>query len=292
MRVKTSNWSAPGADGEVILISTDAFEGRTECKAHVLFAHGFKGYKDYGFIPVLSVKLVEALPIVMHRFNFSHSGMTDDSSTFARPDLFERNTWNKQVADMEALIHAVQNGASPAQAASAPIAFLGHSRGGTTCLLAAGRRFRDGEAPPPVAVATLAASDSTLTMDQNAITMLRDQGYLVSPSARTGQSLRVGIEWLREQEDDPTGHDVLSLCSRISCPVLVAHGAEDPTVPVECAERITRACPRGESLTIADGNHVFNTPNPADPDEPMSAQLAALVDRISTFLQAHVLDSA
>ena len=54
----------------------------------MLIAHGFKGYKDYGMFPRLA-RVAAETGFVAHRFNFSHSGMTDRIATFEHPDLFD-----------------------------------------------------------------------------------------------------------------------------------------------------------------------------------------------------------
>lgn len=290
MNVETHDWSLSGADDKSILVSTDVAPSLGPVQRHVLFAHGFKGYKDYGFIPVLSACIAEAMPAAVHRFNFSHSGMTDDVSTFARPDLFERDTWDRQVADVNALHNAVCSGDSPVGASGAACVYLGHSRGGSSCLLTAGRNAAKGMAQPSMIV-SIAAPDQCCNLSEDAVALLRKQGYIVSPSARTGQSLRIGSEWLREQEASPSTHDILALCGALSCPVLAAHGGDDPTVDPECAIRIARACPHGESRIIAGANHVFNTLNPADLHAPLSMQLQTLCDDVVGFLKKHTLAS-
>lgn len=284
--IRTAEWSLPGADGETIYCSTDFREGESPRLA-VILAHGFKGYKDYGFIPVLSRALAASLPVAVHRFNFSHSGMTNDTATFARPDLFERDTWNKQVADLDAMICCVASGKAPATQAGTPFALVGHSRGGVSCLLSAGRRARDNSAPAPSAVVTLAAPDRCCSMSEDAKTSLRGIGFIESPSSRTGQSLRVGRVWLDEQDQDPGGHDLEALCALITCPVLAVHGEQDPTVPPTCAASIVRSCRLGDSVLIPGADHVFNTPNPADLAAPMSPPHVAALDRIvKLFRQA------
>lgn len=279
----TDEWTVPGAEGEAIRASTHA--PATAPRAVALLAHGFKGYKDYGLLPLLAARLAGALPIVVHRFNFSHSGVGDDPTTFQRPDLFERDTWNRQVADLDALLTRAAAGELPATPAGLPIALLGHSRGGSSCLLAAGRRWRDGAAPVPRAIVTLAAPSRAMNLSDADARRMREQGCAVTISARTGQQLRIGRAWLDEQLASPADHDILALCAHIACPVLAVHGTADPTVPPEAASRIAAACRHGRSLLIDGGDHVFNTPNPPDAAAPMSPQLATLWNAAEAFLR-------
>jgi pimeloyl-ACP methyl ester carboxylesterase len=110
------------------------------------------------------------------------------------------------------------------------------------------------------------------------------QGYLVSPSSRTGQALRIGRAFLAEQQADPEGHDLLALCARIRCRVLLVHGDQDATVPVDHAGKIAAALPLPPRLVIVRGaDHTFNTPNPDPPESAPSPQLRELLDALATF---------
>jgi len=252
----------------------------------VLLTHGFLGYKDYGMFPYLARSFADA-GFVAHRYNLAHSGMTNNIETFERPDLFERDTWNHQVADIEAVMHAVDRG--ELAGTGRPIILWGHSRGGVSVLLTAGRRFRDGRAPLPAGVITVSAPDSINRMESEVReAMLRD-GYIEIKSNRTGQTLRLGRRWLDEQINDPVNHDLLPLTRRIRCPVLALHGEVDPTVPAECAKHVADAAREdegeAESHVISGADHVFNTPNPMPPDEPPSPQLQELVRRCIAFAE-------
>lgn len=281
-------WTLHGAHDE--LIRGDAHPPRAgEPEAVAIVAHGFKGYKDYGFIPVLTTQLAARLPLVAHRFNFSHSGIGEDPATFQRPDLFERDTWSKQGFDLRCVMRAAASGELPHTPSDLPIILIGHSRGGVACLLSAGRAFRDGAWLTPSAVIAMSAPDSTLNLTEPEQETLRREGRLETVSGRTGQTLHLGREWLDEQLAAPADHDVLALSAHIRCPVLAIHGQDDPTVSADCARRIAEACSKGAHAILPGGDHVFNTPNPADLDTPMSEQLAGLVDAVEGFIRDHVL---
>jgi pimeloyl-ACP methyl ester carboxylesterase len=271
-------WSIEGSEGEPIIGNAHLPEARPG--GVVLVAHGFKGYKDYGMFPRIAGALADR-GFIAHRFNFSHSGMTGAVETFERPDLFERDTWNKQVFDLLAVIGAVDHGALEGR--GLPCVLFGHSRGGVSSLLAAGRHADDLSLDRLAGVVTVAAPSSCNPLsDQEADKLLND-GFLVSPSSRTGQALRLGKAFLTEQREDPAGHDLLALAGRITCPVLVAHGEKDPTVPAGCADQIAAACGQATVRIVAGADHVFNTPNPLAPDAEPSPQLAELLDAVGDF---------
>lgn len=267
-------FTVEGAAGQAILGDTHHPAGAVRGVA--LVAHGFKGYKDYGFIPVLATRLA-ALGLVAHRFNFSHSGMTGDLETFARPDLFERDCFDHQVTDIRAVVAAIDDGRLPG--AGAPRVHLGHSRGGVAVLLEAGRAGGS----DPAGIVTMASPCSADPFDAASARRLLEEGFLESPSSRTGQALRVGRVFLQSQRDRPAEHDLLALVRCIRCPLLALHGTKDPTVKPSCAAEIAAAAPFGRSRLIDGADHVFNTPNPAGGGPP-SAELSALVAEVDAFV--------
>jgi pimeloyl-ACP methyl ester carboxylesterase len=273
-------WTIPGAGGEAILGNTHTPE--RDPAGVVIIVHGLLGYKDYGMFPALGGAFARA-GWTCHRINLSHSGMTDAIEMFARPDLFERDTWNRQRTDVQAVIEAI--GAGRIAGAGLPLVLVGHSRGGVTAIRAAAERFEHGLAPAPAGVITVAAPDTCCSLGEADRAKMLEQGYLEVKSSRTGQTLRLGRGWLQEQLDDPAGHDVPRAARQVACPMLIAHGADDPTVDPAAARRLAAAGPRARLLMIEGGDHVMNTPNPFDPEAPMSRQLGALVEGCAGFLR-------
>jgi alpha-beta hydrolase superfamily lysophospholipase len=275
----TEQWTIAGSDNEPILGNCHMPDG--PAKGVVLIAHGFKGYKDYGMFPRIAQTLAQQ-GFIAHRFNFSHSGMTNDIATFARPELFERDTWNRQVHDLRAVLDAVACGALAG--AGLPMVLFGHSRGGATVLLTAGRHAGDATPGRLRGVVTAAAPAGCCSLDEHQQRELLRQGWAVSPSSRTGQDLRVGAQWLQEQLDDPEAHDVQAAVGRIDCPMLFVHGGDDSSVPFAEAHLLAAAAgARGAVLGITGADHVFNTRNPFPDDAVPSEQLATLLEALCRF---------
>lgn len=255
----------------------DTHEPTGEPTACAIIIHGFKGYKDYGFIPLLARDLCDR-GVLVHRFNLSTSGMTNDTGTFARPDLFELDTWNRQVDDVRRVVRAVHDGEIPG--AGLPVYLVGHSRGGTTALLAGGRHREELRL---AGIATINAVDRCCRMSEDEHRAMLARGYTVTQSARTGQELRIDADWLREQLDDPEAHDVLLQASGCGVPVLVMHGDADDAVDLSAGEAI--AYKLHTPLNVLKGsNHVLNMPNPCAPDAERSMVLLKVVDEIARLM--------
>lgn len=239
----------------------------------VLVLHGFKGYKDYGFFPYLTQQLANT-GLIAARLNFSHCGIDEDPATFGRPDLFEKDTWSKQLEDVQAMLKVAAAGQLPHadRIDTDQIGLVGHSRGGTTALLAAGH------APQIAAVVAMAAPAMTDYLSEAEREQFRAQGYLPSPSARTGQQLRIGRQWLDDLQAHPDRLDLAAAVARIQCPLLILHGAEDATVPVASAKAIAAAYDgTAEELTVDGANHTFNCANPMTRPSPALDQAIAAI---------------
>jgi len=273
-------WDLPGAEGETILGVTDTCAD--EPRASVLFLHGHKGFYNYGCYPVLADRLRRALPVCVHRFNASHSGATRDESTFARPDLFAKDTWNKQVIDLRAVIRAARRGELPRVEAGLPVVVIGHSRGGTAALLSAGRDGAPEENPD--ALVSMSAPSYAASKVEDKKQEIAESGRLACPSARTGQDLYMAPGWLEEQLVDPGAHDVLALAATIGAPSLIVHGADDETIPLRCAHELAETIPAGELAVIDRCDHVFNTTHPADVNAEPSAALREMIESVTRFV--------
>lgn len=285
-------WTITGADNQ--LIYGDTHLPASKAKGVVLLAHGLKSYKDYGFQPALAAHLAKE-GLIVHRFNFSHSGMTNDLSTFARPDLFEQDTWNKQVADIQKIAAAVRRGALPGALAGnvLPQVWIGHSRGGTTTLLAASRAFNNHWPVQPAAVVTLAACDSCCRLSENEQKLMHQEHGMDMLSARTGQVLRQGEAWLSEQEADPDAHNPIKAVGAIQCPLLIVHGKLDESVAYEEAVALKQAADQSPHshatlVSLPEANHTFNAPNPLPLDKPVPALTLEMFEQVESFIQTIV----
>ncbi len=270
-------WEIEGSESLPLLGNAHAPSG--DARACAVIVHGYKGYKGYGMFPAIAGALEEA-GVVAHRFNLAHSGMTNATDTFARADLFERDTWSHQVEDIRAVVRAVRSGAIAG--GGLPVFLIGHSRGGVACTLAAGRHAEELGLAGLVTINAPATCCSLSEADRAA---LLERGYLETASARTGQTLRVGAAWLRDQIERPESHDVPLQASRVRCPALVIHGDADETVSPTNAGVIAGAMrSRARVLMVPGGNHVLNTPNPHPAGGPHSGELSAALEAIVEFI--------
>lgn len=274
---RIASWTLEGVGGQVIYGDTHA-PAKADASAVLVICHGFKGYKDYGFFPQLAQRAADA-GLLAHRFNFSHSGMTNRIETFERPDLFEADTWSKQVEDLTKVIRLRGEGTH------LPIVVFGHSRGGVTALLTCAKL----DSQYLAGVVTAAAPAEACSLDEQQRAMLRKAGRMGSPSSRTGQELYVGKTWLEEIEADPQAFDPCRAIGRIDAAKLVIHGEADETVPVSAAHRLAEAG-GAELAVIAGAGHTFGAPNPlaieADPPPTTERLYEAVIGFVERVVSA------
>ena len=244
----------------------------------MLICHGFKGYKDYGLLPQLAERAAQR-GLIAHRFNFSHSGMTREIDRFVRPDLFSQDTWMKQVQDVRAVTGAIGRDEIPG--VQLPMVWFGHSRGGVAVLLANVRATVGGRA---VGLVLAATPNYAMNLSEEDKQTLRAHGRLPVESARTGQTLHIGKQWLDEIEADPDFHDPERAIAAADVPVLILHGTADQTVPVHAANRLHHAAPQSSTLHLIEGaSHTFNAPNPLPLNQPPPTATQEMIDRSCEF---------
>lgn len=277
-----ADWMIPGYDSQPILGNTHIPDGGPDAAVGVLLiCHGFKGYKDYGFFPHLAQAATNSR-LIAHRFNFSHSGMTNRIETFEKPELFEQDTWRKQSADLRTIISAIRSGKLAGQ--SLPIVVFGHSRGGITTLLTAAEPDVQ---PQLTAVVTAAAPSACSRLDVEQVELLKRVGRLPSPSSRTGQTLYVGRIWQDEIDNNPAWHDPCRAIAALKCPTLLIHGTDDTTVPLNEASELHRAQPDAKLRIIENAGHTFNAPNPLPLDQTPPPETQQMIDAACGFAREH-----
>jgi len=224
---------------------------------HILVAHGFKGFKDWGCWAWVCEQLAEA-GFCAVRFDYSHNGV--ETTDFDRLDLFLLDTWTRHQEDLAAL----------AEALPGRLGLLGHSRGGGDALLFAA------DHPRVAAVVTWASVASTRFEPPGWEEALRTQGFYAVRNGRTGQDMPIG----RHAFEDAHRHDLVAAAGRVACPVLLIHGDDDAAVPPTAMDTLARAVPSAATLTIAGAGHTFGARHPwAGP----TAQLEQAMGATSAF---------
>lgn len=260
-------------------VTRPAGEGRVP---FVLVLHGFKGFMDWGFFPLLARRLAEA-GLAAVAFNTSGSGIGPDLAGFTDEQAFEKDTVTRQLEDFARVRAHVALGAPGGLAGLDPAraGLFGHSRGGGLGLIHAAEQgdYR--------AVVTWAAIESVDRWDAETRALWRKLGHLPVVNSRTGQTLRMDVGALRDLELNAERFDIQAACRRLSAPTLACHGDADEAVHFEALASILGSLPPGvgRGLAVPGAGHTFGARHPmTEVSDALEEVLAKSVDWFRTHL--------
>jgi len=232
----------------------------------VIVVHGFKGFMDWGFFPWLSESLC-GHELAVCRFNMSRSGVGGRSENFDRLDLFERDTYSIQLADLRTVAAYCRS-----QFPSLPTFLLGHSRGGGVALLGAD------EVADLCGVITWSAISRVDRWDDATKQQWRRDGFVEVVNARTKQIMRMSSAMLDDAEANAERLDIGAAVGRLKVPLFVVHGARDESVPVAEADAIASRGVDVSKMIIDSATHTYNAIHPlvhVPPELALAAEVAA-----------------
>ncbi len=237
----------------------------------VIVAHGFKGFKDWGFFPLLCSRLALDGHLVVS-FNTSLNGIGPGLLDFTDLDAFGRNTVSREVEDLHWMVDRTLEGVWNGGRRPDALGLVGHSRGGGNAVIVAAERGEVSALVTWAAVSTFQRWTAEQERDWAAA------GVTHILNARTGQEMPL----YRSVQDDLRANserfDVLGAAGRVRVPWLVVHGAEDATVPADEARRLAEAGPAAELLILEGSGHTFEAVHPLEETPPaLEAALAGTV---------------
>lgn len=248
----------PGAAGRPFLADARFVEdGRP--KPVVVFAHGFKGFKDWGHFNQIAGAFA-ARGFVFVKFNFSHNGTTPEQpEDFADLEAFGQNNHSKELEDLGVVVDAVAGGGwlPAAETDPARLFLAAHSRGGPVALL---RARRD---PRVAALATWAGiKDFWSRYAPELVAKWKTEGVIYAPNARANQQMPMRYQLIEDLERHAETLDVGAAAAAFDRPWLIVHGADDESVSPDNARALAASAPNGKMLLIEGAGHTFGGKHP------------------------------
>ncbi|MDE2763890.1 MAG: alpha/beta hydrolase [Gemmatimonadota bacterium] len=228
---------------------------RSDPRTAVLVAHGFKGFKDWGFFPYLCERLARDGHLVVS-FNFSLNGTGASLVEFTDLEAFGRNTLSRELEDLRWMVDRTRAGEWSGGRPPAALGLLGHSRGGGGGIVAAA------EHTGVSALATWAAVATFHRWGEEHVRDWTTRGVTWIANARTGQRMPLYRTLWDDLRENAARLDVVAAAERVRVPWLVVHGEEDATVPVGEARRLAEAGPAAVLNVIAGSGHTFEAVHP------------------------------
>lgn len=266
-----SNFSI-SASGDTVLRG-DLYHSALESENPVIvFCHGFKGFKDWGFFPFFGEQFSRAgYPVLT--FNFSLNGIGEDLLNFTELEKFKENTFSREREDLDRIIAAGREGKLPGENDFSKIVLIGHSRGGFASI---SRAVDDGGVRGLVTLASICDVGKVRPEHE---AKWRKDGVKYVLNGRTKQEMPLGVELL---------DDILSLqgamersTKQLTIPHLIIHGDADSAVRSDSAEKLASWSPRSELHLLEGADHVFGARHPFQGSTP---HLDRVVELIETFL--------
>lgn len=266
----------PGALGDILV---DVRAGsRDAAQPAVLLIHGFKGFKDYAFIPVFAERLARS-GFVAVTASVSGSGV-DEHGEFTHLDRFARNTYSRELDDLHVVARALLAGQLDVAAPSS-LGLVGHSRGGGMAILLAD------ELAAVRALATWSAIGMARRHTDAELEAWKRLGTIQVLHQRL--RIRLPLNWEVAEDCLANEHarlDIPAAASRLSRPWLQIHGTADTTVPLAEAEALAAvAGTEHQFVAIAEADHTYGTKHPWGGS---SVDADAVFDTTLAFLSRHL----
>ena len=267
------------SDGEKIAVTAYGETPRSDTRC-IVYVHGFKGFKDWGFVPYIGDYLSGKGFLVL-TFNFSHNGIGDNPTEFTEMKKFAQNTFSREIRELCEVIDAVYGGVfGPVK--NPPIGILGHSRGGGIALLTNACRRN---------VAATAVWSSVKTLNRYSDDQKRKwraDSYLEVVNARTGQVMNLNVSLLDDLE---MHHDELlnveKAVRNMQRPLLVVHGENDESVPADEGKQIHQWCGSSDKylMLVPETGHTFDAVHPFTGS---NAKLDSVLEKTAWFFEKHL----
>jgi dienelactone hydrolase len=223
----------------------------------LILAHGFKGFKDWGFFPYTGEYFSKNGFFVL-TFNFSHNGVGDSLTDFTELDKFAENTLSLELSELNEIITAYKEGFF-GQIGNKGIGLLGHSRGGAITLLCAKERDE------VKAVTTWSAVSNLNRYTERQKNDWKINGFFEVINSRTKQVMRLNVSLLEDIEMNRANSLSIENAARnLNKPLLIAHGEIDLTVPQKEGEAIYQWSDKEQTelFIVKSGGHTFDIKHP------------------------------
>ena len=234
----------------------DAFYPETSEKLPlVIFAHGYKGYKDWGAWDLMATKFAEA-GFFFVKFNFSHNGTTiDQPKDFADLEAFGNNNFSKEMSDYDEVLNHFYHHPKIDQA---KIAIIGHSRGGGITVIKA---FEDERVKLLITLAGVSNFKYRFP-SQDRFDDWKNSGVMYSENKRTHQQMPHYFQFFEDFEKNESRFDIQYAAQHLEKPFLIIQGTNDEAVKDKEAFLLNEWCKTSELILLENANHTFGAKEP------------------------------
>jgi uncharacterized protein len=263
----SKNFILTTSRNEKLRISAYGFEN-LKFSPCLIFVHGFKGFKDWGFGPYIGNYFAK-IGFFILTFNFSHNGVGESLTEFIELEKFANNTFSLEISELSELISAYLTGYFGITE-NKKIGLLGHSRGGAISILTANKRKE------VMAVALWSSVSKLDRYSDRQKEKWRKNGVFEVFNKRTKQSMKLNIALLNDIEKNKEGIlNIEKAIKNLNRPLFIAHSEQDLAVPIKEAEQIFSWSNKEltEFFKVPESGHTFNIKHPFEGSNPKFEEL-------------------
>ena len=250
-------------------------------KPIVIFAHGYKGFKDWGAWELVAQTFANA-GFFFLKFNFSHNGGTvEQPIDFPDLEAFANNNYSIELDDLNRVVDFITSENSfSKEINSEKINLIGHSRGGGIVLIHA---EEDARISSVITWAGVSDFKPRFQKGTKGFENWLTTGITHIENSRTKQQLPHYFQFYKDFEENENRLTINRAVSNLSKPQLIVHGSDDLTVPINEATALNKWNPASTLEIINEADHVFGSMHPWR-EKHLPPNLQQAVNSTLTFL--------
>lgn len=246
----------------------------------VIFAHGYKGYKDWGAWDLMAKRFAEA-GFFFVKFNFSHNGTTLENPTaFDDLEAFGNNNFSKEMLDYDAVLNHFS---TRAEIDPERIAVIGHSRGGGITLIKA---FEDERIKAVVSLAGVSHFGYRFPSGDR-MEEWKNSGVMYSENARTKQQMPHYYQFYEDYRTNEQRFSVQYAAQHLDKPLLIVQGSNDDAVKDKEAFLLSEWCKNSQLEILEGANHTFGASEPWK-DKELPSHLSRATSLMTEFFKQNL----
>lgn len=242
----------------------------------IIFAHGYKGYKDWGAFNILA-EYFAGQGFLFVKFNFSHNGtILENPTEFENLEAFGHNNFSIELDDYR----SVTDFFLKHPAASDRIFLMGHSRGGGISVIEA---FEDRRILGLALLAGVSHFGYRFPHGERLV-QWEEERVFYSENKRTKQQMPHYYQFYEDYKKNEDRFNIQYAVQHFERPMIIIQGTEDEAVKEKEAGLLHEWAKKSELVMIEGAGHTFGASEPwENPDLPEHLQIAA--EKISGFFK-------
>lgn len=257
-------------------IYLDVFFSKNKKLTPIVFSHGFKGFKNWGFFDEISEYFAENSCLFV-KFNFSCNGVKMSEDYFSDLESFSENNLSKELDELGFVIDWLSSSVYKDLIDLNNLTLIGHSRGGGISILKSSEDER---------VKRLVTWGSVYDFYSRPLFLRKDKckqkGYMEIFNTRTKQNMPIKYQFF---EDLDSNYKRLSIKDNFKNNIntLIIHGEEDKSIPVEEALDFSSLF-NLKCEVIKRAGHTFDAKHPKQSHMPDN--LVEVIEKTLKFIKS------